>query len=26
LRWEVELFFRGLKEAIRLDDIRRLEN
>ena len=26
LRWEVELFFRGLKGAIRLDEVRRLEN
>jgi hypothetical protein len=26
LRWEVELFFRGLKGAVRLDEVRRLEN
>jgi hypothetical protein len=26
LRWEIELFFRGLKGAVRLDEVRRLEN
>lgn len=26
LRWEIELFFRGLKGAMRLDEVRRLEN
>jgi hypothetical protein len=26
LRWEIELFFRGLKGATRLDEVRRLEN
>jgi hypothetical protein len=26
LRWEIELFFRGLKGAARLDEVRRLEN
>jgi putative transposase len=26
LRWEVELFFRGLKGALRLDEVRRLEH
>jgi len=25
-RWEIELFFRGLKGAVRLDEVRRLEN
>jgi hypothetical protein len=26
LRWEIELFFRGLKGATRLDEVRRLQN
>ena len=26
LRWEIELFFRGLKGAVRLDEVRHLEN
>jgi hypothetical protein len=26
MRWEVELFFRGLKGALRLDEVRRLEH
>jgi hypothetical protein len=26
LRWEVELFFRGLKGAVRLDEVRRIDN
>lgn len=26
LRWEIELFFRGLKGAVRLDEVRRLQN